>query len=315
MLHLLKEEGKVCNTMKHVDSISVLHELLGYEKPKHPLISLIDFSQINPDVENYNVPFKLNYYMISLKNNPDCELKYGRKYFDFHEGSLIFSAPGQVVETGEKHEPARVNGWMLCFHPDLIRGTSLWNKISEYSFFEYEANEALQLSDLERETIERIVANIQVEYSGNLDSYSNDLIVSNLEVLLNYAKRFYGRQFITRKIVCKESVAKFQTILEEQCRVEVIAEKGTPTVKGLAGDMGYSPNYLSDMLKKETGKTTQEYIKLEVLDIAKKLLLTTGEPIYSIAGKLGFEQPSSFTKFFKGQTGVSPVDFRNRHTG
>lgn len=301
--------------MINIDSISILHELLGCEKPKHPLITLIDLDNIRPGDEYYNVPFTLNYYMISLKNNPECELKYGRKYFDFHEGSLIFTAPGQVLSIGERHKNRKANGWMLCFHPDLIRGTSLWNKMSEYSFFEYEANEALHLSDLEKEIIERIVMNIQVEYSQNLDIYSNDLIVSNLEVLLNYAKRFYGRQFITRTVVCKESVAKFIVILKEQCSIEKIKEIGMPSVKGLAEAMGYSANYLSDMLKKDTGKTAQEYIKLQVFDIAKELLLTTKEPIYSIADKLGFEQPSSFTKFFKVQAGVSPIDFRNRHIG
>ena len=297
--------------MISVDSISFLHELLGCEKPKHPLITLIDLNQIKPGDDYYNVPFILNYYMISMKNNLDCDLKYGRQYFDFHEGSLIFTAPGQILAKAEKRATARANGWMLCFHPDLIKRTSLWNKMSEYSFFEYEANEALHLSDSEKETVERIVANIQAEYSGNLDTYSNDLIVSNLELLLDYAKRFYGRQFITRTAACRESVSKFNNILKEQCTVETIEKFGMPSVKGLARAMGYSPNYLSDMLRKETGKTAQEHIKLKVLDIARKLLLTTKEPIYNIACKLGFEQPSSFTKFFKAQAGVSPADFRN----
>jgi AraC-type DNA-binding domain-containing proteins len=301
--------------MINIDSISVLHELLGYDKPKHPLVTLIDLDNIRPRDDYYNVPFTLNYYMISLKNNQECELKYGRKYFDFHEGSLIFAAPGQVLSKGEAHEDRKTNGWMLCFHPDLIRGTSLWNKMSEYSFFEYEANEALHLSDMEKEIIERVIMNIQIEYSQNLDSYSNDLIVSNLEVLLNYANRFYGRQFITRTVVYRESVARFKANLKEQSSVEAIKERGMPTVKRLAATLGYSPNYLSDMLKKETGKTAQEYIKLQVFDIAKELLLTTKEPIYGIAEKLGFEQPSSFTKFFKVQAGISPVDFRKRHTG
>ncbi|WP_234123637.1 helix-turn-helix domain-containing protein [Clostridium hydrogenum] len=299
--------------MINIDSISFLHELLGCEKPKHPLISLIDLDKINPKEEYYNVSFSMNYYMISLKNNIDCELIYGKKYFDFDEGSLIFTAPGQMIAKGKINEDNKTNGWMLCFHPDLIRGSSLWHKMSEYSFFEYDANEALQLSDLEKEIIESIIKNIHMEYSGNLDMYSNDLIVSNLEVLLNYAKRFYGRQFITRTAVIKESIAKFEILLSEQCSVESIEKAGMPSVKGLAQAMGYSPNYLSDMLKKETGKTTQEYIKLQVLELAKKLLITTNEPIYCIAYKLGFEQPSSFTKFFKIQLGVSPTDFRKRY--
>lgn len=301
--------------MISIDSISVLHELLGCDKPKHPLVTLIDMDTIKPSETYYNVPFTMNYYMISLKNNPDCELMYGRKYFDFSEGSLIFTAPGQMIAKSGRRENGKTNGWMLCFHPDLIRGSSLWHKMSEYSFFEYEANEALQLSDFEKETIDRLVKNIQAEYSGNLDSYSNDLIISNLEVLLNYAKRFYGRQFITRGAVCKESVSRFEALLNAQSTVETIRQSGVPSVKGLAHAMGYSPNYLSDMLKKETGKTSQEFIQLKVLELAEALLLTTEDPIYVIADKLGFEQPSSFTKFFKVQLGVSPVDFRKRHMG
>lgn len=296
-----------------IDSISVLHELLGCEKPKHPLITLIDLDKINPGKEYYNVLVTMNYYMISLKNNPDCELMYGRKYFDFHEGSLIFTKPGQTIAKIKRSGEAKTNGWMLCFHPDLIRGSSLWPKMPEYSFFEYDANEALHLSDTEKETIERTIKNIEIEFSGNLDTYSNDLILSNLEVLLNYAKRFYGRQFITRTAVVKESVVRFTNLLNEFCTVTSMEQSGMPSVKGLAKSMGYSPNYLSDMLKKETGKTAQEFIKLKILELAESLLLTTEEPIYKIAEKLGFEQPSSFTKFFKLQLGVSPADYRKLH--
>ncbi len=301
--------------MINIDSITILNELLGCEKPKHPLITVIDFDSIEPIEKFYNNSYVLNFYLISLKNNPDCELKYGRQYYDFREGSLIFAAPGQVLTIGESYGGQKSNGWMLCIHPDLIRGSSLWRKMSEYSFFEYEANEALHLSDSEKGIIERTVENIQVEYSTNLDFYSEDLIISNLEVLLNYAKRFYGRQFITRTAVNKEVVIKFEMLLKEQCTLEVIERFGQPSVKGLAQAMSYSPNYLSDMLRKETGKTGQEYIKLRVLELAENLLLTTKEPIYLIAEKLGFDQPSSFTKFIKAQFGVTPVDFRKRHTG
>ncbi|CAH1213334.1 hypothetical protein PAECIP111893_03671 [Paenibacillus plantiphilus] len=293
-----------------IESISVLHDILGCAKPRHPLITLIDYNTINPRASDYNVSFKLNFYMISLKQNAECELIYGREYYDFHEGSLMFAAPGQVLAKGNRNSNEKSDGWMLCFHPDLIRGSALWHKMPEYSFFEYEANEALHLSDQEKEIVDRIVSHIQVEYSGNLDTYSNDLLISNLEVLLNYAKRFYGRQFITRTAVVKDSVAKFEKLLQQRCSTEAIEEEGMPSVKGLAQAMGYSPNYLSDMLKKETGKTAQEFIKLHMLEIAKRLLATTKDPIYLIAERLGFEQPSSFTKFIKMQLGLSPADYR-----
>lgn len=296
-----------------VDSISDLHELLGYDKPKHPLITTINLDNVQPSEALFNTDFMLKFYVISLKSGTQCEFKYGRKNYDFYEGSLVFTAPGQIMTIGENYASEKSDGWMLCIHPDMIRGCSLWSKMSEYSFFEYEANEALHLSDQERETIERIVNNIEDEYSKNIDPYTKELVVSNLELLLNYAKRFYGRQFITRAVVYKDAVTNFEDLLNEQCTVDMIKKSGTPSVKRLAQDMGYSPNYLSDLLKKETGRTAQEYIKSRVLELAENLLITTKEPINQIAEKLGFEQPSSFTKFIKTQLGMSPMDFRKLH--
>lgn len=300
--------------MLSIDSISDLCDLLGCEKPKHPLISAIDFGCIKTLDEFANTSYVQSFYVISLKNGADCVLKYGRKYYDFNEGSLVFTAPGQILAASEgKIEPrVSTDGWMLCIHPDLIRGTSLWRKMPEYSYFDYEANEALHLSDSEKSIVERTVENIQVEYSANIDSYSKDLIVSNLELLLNYANRFYGRQFITRSAANQGIVARINTLLDEQCSLEALEYAGQPSVKGLADAMGYSPNYLSDMLKKETGKTTQEHIKLRVMELAESMLRTTNEPIYLIAEKLGFDAPSSFTKFIKAQYGVTPVDFRKQ---
>ncbi|AIY07611.1 helix-turn-helix domain-containing protein [Paenibacillus polymyxa] len=299
--------------MLTVESISDLHELLGYNKPKHPLITAMNFENANPSETMFNTDVMLNFYVISLKSGTQCDFKYGRKNYDFREGSLVFTAPGQIMISEGNYTPEYSDGWMLCVHPDMIRGTTLWSKISEYSFFEYEANEALQLSEQERETIERIVKNIENEYSKNIDLYTKELVVSNLELLLNYAKRFYGRQFITRAVVYKDAVTKFEELLNELCTVDIIERSGTPSVKGLAQAMGYSPNYLSDMLKKETGRTAQDFIKSRVLELAENLLLTTKEPIHQIAEKLGFEQPSSFTKFIKTHLGLSPMDFRRQH--
>lgn len=303
--------------MMEINSISYLCKLLGCESPKHPLISIIDFGSIKT-LENFtNITYIQNFYVISLKNGTDCELKYGRKNYDFSEGTLVFTAPGQILATGEgKIRPrARSDGWMLCVHPDLIKGTSLWRKMSNYGYFEYEAYEALHLSDAEKEIVERTIENIKTEYSQNIDTYSRDLILSNLEVLLNYANRFYNRQFITRTTVNKEIIKQFNRLLDEQCSLDILEHEGQPTVKRLAANMGYSPNYLSDMLKKETGKTTQEHIKLKVMELAEDLLRTTNEPIYLIAEKLGFEAPSSFTKFIKSQYGVTPVEFRKQQIG
>ncbi|MFD1134672.1 helix-turn-helix domain-containing protein [Paenibacillus urinalis] len=299
--------------MLTVDSISELHDLLGYDKPKHPLITAMSFDKAEPSKSFMNTEVMLNFYVISLKSGTQCDFKYGRQYYDFREGSLVFTAPGQIMTSEGEYTHENSDGWMLCVHPDMIRGSSLWSKMSEYSFFEYEASEALHLSEQERQTIEQIVRNIKDEYSKNIDLYTKELVVSNLELLLNYAKRFYGRQFITRESVYKDVVTKFEKLLNEHCTLEVIARSGTPSVKSLAQEMGYSPNYLSDMLKKETGKTAQEYIKSRLLDLAEHLLLTTNEPISQIAEKLGFEQPSSFTKFIKTQLGVSPMDFRKQH--
>lgn len=290
-------------------SISVFHELLGYEKPKHPLITVIDFKNIKPKQEYINTKYVTGYYTIALKNGKGWELKYGRSYYDFNEGSMTFMRPGQVAVVEKFSSDAE--GWMLCFHPDLIRGSSLGKKIEEYTFFSYDTNEALHLSENEKEIITNIVQMIKKEYSQNIDIYSQDLIVSNIEMLLNYSKRFYGRQFITRNNVSKDAITRFDILLRRCFEEENLLANGIPTVKNLAKEMGYSANYLSDLLKKETGKNTQEHIQFQLVEIAKNLLLGTNEPISQIAFMLGFEYPSHFSKFFKQKTGMSPASYRN----
>lgn len=291
-----------------IDSISKLHKLLGYKKPKHPLITLIDMSYFSPNKEYQNKQFVTGYYTIMLKNCSDCNFKYGRNYYDFSEGSMMFIAPEQVImvntETGGE-------GWMLCFHPDLIRKSALGYKMDDFSFFSYDVNEALHLSEKERNIVTNIVETIENEFSQNIDIYSQDLIVSNIEVLLNYSKRFYGRQFITRTTANKDVISRFNTLLRDYFNSVDLEEKGIPSVKYLAKEMGYSANYLSDLLKRETGKNTQEHIHLCLIEKAKTLLLGTSEPINQIAYMLGFEYPAHFSKFFKAKTGMSPMAFRN----
>lgn len=299
------------NKIFHVDSISTLHELFSYEKPKHPLISLIDLNKIKPDLSHLHETFVMGFYSISVKNGVDCVMKYGRQSYDFSEGSMIFMAPGQttVAEYSELKKTENEN-WMLMFHPELIRGSSLAEKMGEYHFFDYGMKEALQLSEGEKEIVSGIVHSIEREYSANLDEYSRTLILSNLELLLNHCNRFYGRQFITRSSANKDVLVRFEEFLKTNIVDSDLENIGIPSVKQIAEEMGYSPSYLSDLLKKETGKTTQDHIQLCLIEKAKHLLRRTDEPIYKIAYQLGFEYPTHFSKFFKAQTGETPNSYR-----
>lgn len=298
------------NEMIRIDSISSLHEFLGYDKPKHPLITCIELNKFKPGMVYQNRRFINGFYTISLKNGENFDIKYGRRYYDFSEGSMIFVAPEQLLTVDYDPGDSGSEGWMLCFHPDLIRKSSLGSKMDEYSFFSYAASEALHLSEKEKEIVTRIVHILIEEFSQNIDIYSSGLIVSNLEVLLNYAQRFYGRQFITRRTIHKDVVERFEQLLKESITLHILGENGIPSVKELAKEMGYSTNYLSDLLKKETGKSTQEHIHYQIINHAKNLLSGTSEPISNIAYKLGFEYPANFSKFFKSRTGLSPNQFR-----
>jgi AraC family transcriptional regulator, transcriptional activator of pobA len=295
-----------------IDSISQLHEMIGYEKPEHPLITFIETANIKTELPVLNMKISSGFYSISLKNGNECKILYGRQNYDFQEGSLMFLAPDQIIEPVSKTESNNTdrNGWVLLFHPDLIRKSSLGKKMNEYTFFSYDAHEALHLSDKEKHTVTGIVKAIRDEYSQNLDVHSQDLIISNLELLLNYCKRYYGRQFITRSDVNKDIVSRFEEFLKSYFDSDKPQKHGFPDVKLCALEMCYSPNYLSDLLKKETGKNTQEHIHYFLIEKAKNMLLGTDEPVYSIAYSLGFEYPQHFSKLFKNKTGMSPVEYR-----
>jgi len=295
-----------------IESISQLHELIGYEKPKHPLITLIDLTKIAPAVSTLDLHIITNFYTISLKEGISCRNKYGRQYYDFQEGSLTFMAPEQELHVDEDNsEVKNSSGWILCFHPDLIYKNSLIKKVNQYTFFSYDSNEALHLSDQEKIKITDIVNEIKNEFSQNIDVFSQDLIISYVELLLNHCKRFYGRQFITRAKVNKEVIVRFEEFLKFYFDSDKPESAGLPSVKHCAQEMGYSPNYLSDLLKKETGKNTQEHIHFYMIEKAKNLLLETEKPVNLIAAELGFEYPQHFSKLFKNKTGMSPIEYRN----
>lgn len=293
-----------------INNIRELHEAFKIGKPKHPLITLIDLSKIQVPRKAVGKRVVLNLYSIYLKNRCFGELTYGRKHYDFHDGVMTFVSPGQSLMLENIDENTRIKGWGLYFHPDLIRRSSLGGKMKDYTFFSYDVNEALHISEKEQETIERIIREIEMELSSNLDSFSHELINSSLELLLNYSKRFYNRQFITRQNLNKDLIQEFEEFLYNKINSEDLKNEGVPTVKDCAQKMCLSPNYLSDLLKKETGKNTKEYIHFYVIERAKNMLLNSNDTVNEIAYELGFEYPEYFSRLFKKKTGISPSKFR-----
>jgi AraC-like DNA-binding protein len=296
------------NSIYRVQTISELHEIAGFEKPKHPLVTIIDFSKVDVNRGPGSGSFICSFYSVNFKKH--CDFIYGRQAFDHQEGSLLCTAPEQVITFNRKKEANTTEGWGLYFHPELIRNTSLGKKINEYTFFSYSENEALHLSELEKQTLLSILKQMENEYNTNIDHYSHDLIISNIELLLNYCRRFYGRQFITRTNQNKDAIVRFEEFITEYFNSNNLRNNGIPTVKHCAEAMSLSPNYFSDMLKSETGKNTQEHIHYHLLEKAKTLLTGSNKSINEIAYELGFEYPQSFSKFFKKKAGVSPTVFR-----
>jgi len=293
-----------------LDSVSDLHKLVKYAPPKHPLISVIDHADFYSKRPKEDITYRFGFYTVSCKKFEGL-LKYGKGYYDFSEGSLLFTAPGQAIAPGPNVTVDE--GWALFFHPDLIHGTALGRKIHQYTFFNYEANEALHISEEEKLTIKDCLEKIEREYSQNIDKHSQCLIVSNIELLLNYCNRFYDRQFYTRAKVNSDVVQQFEKLLKDYFSHGTLIETGLPNVKYFASRLNLSPNYLSDLLSKFTGKTTQEHIHLELTDKAKSLLWGTNSSISEIAYVLGFEHPSHFTKIFKSKTGKSPSEYRSEN--
>lgn len=292
-----------------IKSISQLHKMLGDGKPRHPAVSVVNNADIQIPEDMIGKKVLLDFYVISFKSEFG-EFKYGRNYYDFEEGTLIFLAPGQVITEIDPHDKSNASGWSLYFHPDLVMKSELGRKMNNYSFFSYEANEALHLSDEEKETVFDCMTKIKKEYSQNIDKHSHALIVSNLELLLNYCTRFYDRQFYTRTTQNQDIVTHMESLLKNYFNSDKPLNLGIPTVKYCAAQVNLSPNYLSDLLKKETGKNTKEHIDYYLIQKAKSLLMSTNSSIGEIAYDLGFEYPRYFSKLFKKKTGMTPVQFK-----
>lgn len=289
-----------------IKSISELHRFLGFEPPVHPLITIFNWEDVQLETKE-ELTFSLEFYMVSQKEISCGPLKYGRGSYDFDEGTLMFVAPGQVIRGSITAEPS---GWVLLFHPDLIRKTDLAGKMSKYSFFNYDTNEALHLSEQEKSAVAGVVEQIRHEYSRPIDSFTGSVIVSQLDLLFTYATRFYSRQFATRAAHNSDIISRFESVLNSYFDSEEPQTRGLPTVKLCAERLGLSPDYLSDMLKKETGKNAQEQIHYALIDRAKTELLSSSHSVSEIAYSLGFEYPQYFSKLFKKKTGLSPAHFR-----
>jgi AraC-like DNA-binding protein len=304
--------SKMSNTYI-IDSIAQAHQSLGLDKPKHPLVTVAKAKDFKRVSDFQDVKVIVNLYQVILKSGGCGNLQYGKNSYDYEEGTLVFIAPGQVTESDGSFEPNddKNEGWTLAFHPDLIRKSSLGEKINQYSFFNYDISEALHLSDDERKTIEELLDKIIKEYSLNLDRHSQHLIISNIELLLDYCLRFYDRQFYTRTNINTDVVSKFERLLQAYYQTDRVADLGLPNVNYCAKELRLSPNYLSDLLKKETGKTAQEHIHLYVIEKAKNSLLNSTYSISEIGYDLGFEYPQHFSNLFKSKTGVSPREYRN----
>ena len=288
------------------------YNTLNNQETLHPLVSVIDFSKANPRSWEGEKSVRINYglYCIFLKDIKGCDLRYGQNYYDYQEGTLVFVAPGQmmVVETdGQVYQP---KGYALVFHPDLIRGTSLGRIIHEYNFFSYNANEALHLSERERQIVLDCFSKIEFELQQNIDKHSKKLIASNIELFLNYCDRFYDRQFITRDNVNKGILEKFEELLNSYFSSDKPQNLGLPSVAYFADELHLSANYFGDLIKKETGKSAKEYIQNKIIDLAKTKTFDSDKTVNEIAYELGFKYPQHFTRLFKNVTGHTPNEYR-----
>jgi len=300
------------NEPQQIRTITDFHRLHGLPKPLHPLISLVDYSLVKHTTEKNHISWVQQFYTIGLKRDVCGKFRYGQQEYDFDEGLMSFIAPGQVfrVEMFDYGEAPPPSGWLLQVHPDLFWNTQLAKNIRKYAFFGYQVNESLFLSEKEETIILGIFRNIEREYRENIDKFSQNIIISQIETLLNYADRFYQRQFITRKINNHHLLDRLEAFLSAYLDDEDRLMEGPPSVKSVADELNVSPDYLTSMLRMLTGLTTQQHIQNKLIEKAKEQLSTTSLSISEIAYGLGFEHPQSFSKLFKAKTDQSPLAFR-----
>ncbi|SKB91304.1 Helix-turn-helix domain-containing protein [Chryseobacterium balustinum] len=291
-------------------SISESHQAFGLPAPQHPLISLVHFNKDNP----FNTAMApiydiLSFYKITFITRNKGRLKYGRNYYDYDEGSMLFLAPDQLV--GSTDYNSETYCYILLIHPDFLLGHPIARKIKQYSYFSYASNEALHLSDSEKEIILSVYRIMEQELNSRVDEFSQEILLAQLELLLSYVNRFYKRQFITRKVVNNDILQKTESILEDYLNNQLSLQQGLPTVQYVADQLKISSGYLSDLLRSLIGQNAQQYIRGKVIEKAKERLTNTNLTVAEIAYELGFEHPQSFSKMFRLRTGLSPLEFRN----
>jgi AraC-like DNA-binding protein len=296
------------SNLNHLENVSQLVRELGLSAPLHPLIALVDYSNVLAEMFPKGQKISLDFYKIAFKPTFKGQTKYGQGYYDFEEGGLAFLRPKQIVYSPENIDS--YEGFALYFHPDFIRNYPLGTTINQYGFFSYNVSEALFLSAKEKEIIANLFASIALELNNNIDHFSQDILVSQIELLLNYSNRFYDRQFITRKAVNHDIITSLDRLLNRYIELENSLKNGLPSVKYISTQLKLSQRYLSDMLRSLTGLNTQQYIQNAVIEKAKEKLSTTDLSVSEIAYELGFEHPQSFSKLFKTKTQLSPLEYR-----
>lgn len=297
--------------VQRVKTISEFHRTRGLSEPEHPLISVVNYADVQLLSEYKDVSWMFDFYSISLKRNLNGKIKYGQKEYDFDEGVMFFISPGQVfsIETQLNSSPDK-SGWIMLMHPDFLWNTALAKDIKQYEYFGYVVNEALFLSKKEENTMAGIIKNIQQEYHSNIDSFSQQIIISQLQSLLNYGERFYQRQFITRDINNHQILTRLEELLTSYFQSDDLTNNGIPSVQYISDSLNISTGYLSSLLKLLTGKSTLQHIHEKLIELAKEKLSTTDLSISEIAYELGFDYPQSFSKLFKTKTNLSPLEFR-----
>ena len=291
----------------NLDSVDLYNKLYGLET-LNPLVSVIDLNKATSSVDL--IRFNYGIYALYLKLEKACDIKYGRQTYDYQEGTIVCFAPGQTAETNPTTDKVQVNAHGILFHPDLLRGTSLGKNIKKYTFFSYEVNEALHLSEEERSIVMDCLKIIRMELEHGVDKHSKSLLVNHIELLLNYCMRFYERQFITRGKTNRDVLTRFENLLDEYFESTLAEQDGLPTVKYFADKLCLSSNYFGDMFKKETGKSPQEYIQEKVIELAKERISGTADTVSQIAYSLGFQYPQHFCRLFKKRVGYTPSEYR-----